>query len=228
MVQHPLLVLRTLLTPANGGFLLALLGPLLVLPLLGTRYLIPILPTLVLLMLSSRDAVHTVHFQYSLPLLAFLFLAAASGLGRLARRGLSLRRLALPWAVAAVVGFHVWATIGTHILRRDPAETACLAAAAQVPVGAAISVSQDCLHALSERVDAYQYPYLIQPGSTRARWDPVPLAVRHARLEFLLLQGKDGGDEKEQAIVQRFAFRELFRTPEVRLYQREPGALPAE
>jgi uncharacterized membrane protein len=99
LLLRPLLVLQHLLIPAKLEFVLHLLVPLGLLPLLGFDTLILALPTMLYLLLSDYEPQYSIHYHYAAPLIPLLFLACVTGIERLIRwRG---RPLAI--AVSALI-----------------------------------------------------------------------------------------------------------------------------
>lgn len=116
--RHPIRFAAAAWTPAKGRYLLDLLRPLGLLPLLAPWEALPALPTLARNLLSNHEPQFSIHFHYPAPLVPFLFAAAIAGLDR-ARRGLAgwVRR----WAARAPGG--------------RPAEPVCAAVAHGAALG---------------------------------------------------------------------------------------------
>jgi len=85
LLLRPLLVLQHLLVAAKLEFLLHLLVPLGLLPLLGFDTLILALPTMLYLLLSEYEPQYSIHFHYTAPLIPLLFMASVTGVERLVR-----------------------------------------------------------------------------------------------------------------------------------------------
>jgi len=105
LATRPGYVLRLMFTPAKVGFLLHLVVPLCLAPILAPGRLLLALPLVVICLLSSRDHVASILFHYHAPALPFLFLALPYGL-RVARAWLNDRAHSAPacsrgltWAV---------------------------------------------------------------------------------------------------------------------------------
>jgi uncharacterized membrane protein len=102
LVLNPALVFQHLVIPAKIEFLLLLLVPLGLLPLLGLDTLIFALPTVAYLLLSDYEPQYSITYHYASPMIPFLFLAAATGIGRLMRwSGRSLAVAASAFVLAA-------------------------------------------------------------------------------------------------------------------------------
>lgn len=86
MVTDPVLVVQTIMTRDRLGYVLALLLPLLFLPLLSPLLALGAVPELVLNLLSSRPEQHSIEYHYGAVMVPFLVAAAIDGYGRLSRR----------------------------------------------------------------------------------------------------------------------------------------------
>ncbi len=82
VLTQPGLVIAHLLIPAKLDFLLLLLVPLAGLPLFGGWMLILLLPSLAYSLTADYAPQYSIHYQYTAPLLPFIFFAAAIGLSR--------------------------------------------------------------------------------------------------------------------------------------------------
>lgn len=108
VLRNPVLVLQHLLIPAKFEFLLHLLAPLALLPLLGFDTLLLALPTLLYLLLSDYEPQYSIHYHYTALLIPLLAMSAATGAARAVRRGgrsicLALSGLVLVTAVTSYV-----------------------------------------------------------------------------------------------------------------------------
>ncbi len=104
-ITQPGLVLQHLLVPGKIEFVLQLLVPLVLLPLVGLDIFAMTLPTFGYLLLTDFPANYSIRFQYTAPLLPFIFFAAVVGAARLLRspRG-SSRATARQALLAALIG----------------------------------------------------------------------------------------------------------------------------
>lgn len=201
MAGDPLRVLGDLLTAQNGVFVVAMLAPVLFLPLLAPRYLVPVVPLEILYLLSSRETAHTIEAQYTVSAIAFVFVATTMALPRVTA-WLGDRRWAGPsWAAAAVlvvvaVAGHTALANDSLLTRpwgmrsRDGADQARLAAAQLIPPDAAVSGTDRMWPLVSERTALYNFPSPwegYEPGN-----DPVPVEVRRAHVDYLLIDAVDG------------------------------------
>ena len=85
VVLNPFLVLQHLLILPKLEFLLHLLVPLGLLPLLGFDTLIFVVPTILYLLLSDYEPQYSIYFHYTAPLIPLLFMASVTGAVRLIR-----------------------------------------------------------------------------------------------------------------------------------------------
>lgn len=200
MAGDPGRVLGDLFTAQNAKFVVAMLAPVLFLPLLAPRFLIPVIPLEILYLLSSREAAHTIESQYTVSAIAFVFVATAMAVPRL--DGLLARVPVVPrWVpaaalvVAAVAG-HTRLANDSLLERpwswrtRDQVDQARIAAAERIPDGAAVSASDRVWPLIAERRALYNFPGPWRdypPGD-----DPVPLDQRRREVEYLFVDTADG------------------------------------
>jgi uncharacterized membrane protein len=164
MLAHPFRVTTDLFARENLDLVIVLFGPLLFLPLLAPRYLLPAVPLQVLYLVADVPHSGRAGAQYTVPLVAFLFVAAAFALQRLGRRSLERvtvdRRILIALVVASLAFFarfspnspydHPW-----DWGHRDLADRARLDAVDQVPDEAAVRASPSVLPLLAERETVY-------------------------------------------------------------------------
>ena len=198
MAGDPLRVLGDLFTAQNGFFVVAMLAPVLFLPLVAPRHLIPVVPLEILYLLSSRETAHTIEAQYTVAAIAFVFVATAMALGKL---GPWLARPALPpWApavlVAAAVAGHTVLANDSVLTRpwglrsRDAVDEARLAATRLIPPDAAVSGTDRMWPLIAEREALYNFPGPWE--GYEGGEDPVPLEVRQAEVDYLVVDTADG------------------------------------
>lgn len=84
-VTKPWLVLEHLLLPQNIEFVLQLLVPLAFIPVIGIEIFALALPTLFYLLASDFPSQSSIHFQYTAPLIPFMFFSLVIGIQRIAR-----------------------------------------------------------------------------------------------------------------------------------------------
>lgn len=84
-VTQPRLVLQQLLLPVKLEFILQLLVPVAFIPLVGIEVFALALPSLAYLLSSDFPSQSSIHYQYTAPLIPFIFFALVIGIGRLAK-----------------------------------------------------------------------------------------------------------------------------------------------
>lgn len=85
LATHPRTTLTALATPDDVTVAVALLAPVLFLPLLAPRWLLPGIPLQLFYLVSSVAPAQTIRFQYTLAIDLFIFVATAMALGRSGR-----------------------------------------------------------------------------------------------------------------------------------------------
>jgi uncharacterized membrane protein len=112
MVSDPLDVLGHVLSRANFELLVYLFAPVLFLPFLSPRYLLPVVP-LQLLYLAGDVSPATRYGPQAVAITAFIFLATPRGLSRLGRKNVELvtvdRRMLITMTLAALSFFVLYA-----------------------------------------------------------------------------------------------------------------------
>lgn len=233
LATHPRTVAAALLTPGNIRVVVALLAPVLFLPLLAPRWLLPGIPLHAVYLLSDTAPAHTIVFHYTLAINCFLFVALAVALGRSARirqRGALLAVL----LVVVVLGNLRWGTASLLDApwrwgERDSLDRARLAAARVVPAGAPVSASDSLLPMLSARRDVYLFPTPFErydPGAV----DSVPREVRRREVSYLAVDTtlSPPWDADKAAALDRLTaeetFFKVFDRLGVAVYQRGAGA----
>lgn len=106
MLIHPHKVLGDLLDEENIRLIVALLAPLLFLPVLAPRYLVPALPLQALYLVADVPVRGNGTNEFGLPLTVFAFVAATFALARMGRRSIERvvvdRRVLIALTVAAI------------------------------------------------------------------------------------------------------------------------------
>jgi uncharacterized membrane protein len=220
MATHPIDVAGDFVTRANAEVLVGLFVPVLLLPFLAPKYLLPGLPLQLAYLLTNVAAAHTLTAQYTASTIPFVFLATAFALGRISEDRHRLLRPALVVATVAVflvVGsasprHHPW-----RWLHRDPASRARLAAARLVPRDAAVAVTIRLAPLMAERRNLYAFPQPLagyEPGAPQppeVHWVVVDTADRaqYNRLE---------ADWRDR--LPGLGFRPVFQRRGIEVYQR--------
>jgi uncharacterized membrane protein len=229
LATHPWSVVRGLLRPDNVEVVVALLAPVLFLPLLAPRWLLPGIPLHTLYLLSDTEPARTVHFHYTLAINCFVFVALAMALGRSAGIRPSGALLGVLLVVVSLGNLH-WGDASVFAApwrwtERDSLDHARLAAARMVPEGVPVSASDSLLPMLSARRDVYLFPTPFErydPGPV----DPVPTEVRRREVRYLAVDTTLGPlwDAEKAAVLDRLAagegFVQVFDRLGVTVYQR--------
>ena len=166
-ITQPGLVIQHLLVPLKIEFVLQLLVPLAFIPLLGGEVLALLAPTLGYLLIGDYVYQNSVHYQYTAPIIPFLFFAFVIGLERLAnwnRTAVFQTALAVCIVVAALANYFFQAA-GPLAFGFDPDQYAMNARVAlghqllaQIPRNAPIMVEANLVPHLSQRQYVYQAP----------------------------------------------------------------------
>jgi hypothetical protein len=210
LLQHPRLVWHQLSRPENFDVVVALLGPVLFLPLLAPLWLLPVVGLEVLYLLSNVAPAHTIGFQYTLLPGLCVVLAAAVALGRYpmarrpaahddatppARRRLRLDHPILVPLLTAAVLFNVRLSSSSVVnnrpwewARRDAVDRARLAAARVPAPDAPVAASASILPLVAQRRAAYFFPAPFAAYAPELHPpDPIPLTERVASVRYLLI-----------------------------------------
>jgi uncharacterized membrane protein len=179
--DHPDQLLRHVFEGARGTYLLRVLGPLALLPLVGWRLAIPAIPVLAMNLVSGFPTTPNMDSHYLTPALPFLAAAAILGASRLPRPNVSLGLLAAALVTGyALVGFH-----GGENFREDEQTHAGRAAIALVPADASVQAPDALLAHLAERTRLHRSPppnhgddYTIVDISHRERYAQTPTLLR--------------------------------------------------
>lgn len=159
MLVHPGVLFTRLLREVNFDLVVLMFAPVVFLPLLAPRYLIPVLPLQAIYLVADvpRNAVFG---QQTVAMTAFIFLATAFALGRIGRRGVEQitvdKRILGALLIAGSVFFvqnaasspyrHPWDWGG-----QDRVDAARLEARDQIPPDAHVRASSSMLQILAER-----------------------------------------------------------------------------
>ena len=163
MLTHPLQVLSEVFSRQNFTLLVYLFAPVLFLPFLSPRYLLPVVPLQVLYL--AGDVSDSVRYgPQAVAIVAFIFLSTPRGLSRLGRRNIELvtvdRRLLITMAAAALA-FSILYSPSSPYDRpwdwggQDAADGARLDAERSIPKDASVRASTSMLVPLAEREHLY-------------------------------------------------------------------------
>jgi uncharacterized membrane protein len=231
MLVHPLDVLGALASEQNFNLLVFLLAPVLFLPVLAPRYLLPVVPLQFLYMVANVPS-EAVFGQQTVAATAFIFLATAfalNGIGRMGVEKVTVDRRVL-WAVLlASVVFFIQSSASSPYRKpwdwggRDVVDLARTEAADQIDPAASVRASPSLLTLLSDRVVLYQLPTATKPDA-RAAADGVDVLVvdEHAYPNWSAVDRQIF----QQGLVS-LGFTETYDAQGIDVYQRNPPVAAA-
>lgn len=234
MITHPGRVFHDLTTNVNGQFLLAVFAPVLFLPLAAPKWLLPALPLQFLYLVSLRPAAHTIDSQYTVQLIAFIFIATAMSLGRLPRATQALPVVLVPLLAASIVAnsqlSHGGFTAKPWSWRHEDAVAASLRKAVdRLPDDADVAASPRVWQLVGSRTDVYNFPAPWLGYRREAHNDPVRLAERKRTTKWILVDTTDLAQwtpDRQDALtslIPELGFCRVFEENGVKLFRRERG-----
>ena len=202
---------------ANDGlfYLLLVFLPLLGLPLLAPRWLLPVAPPLLLNLAAVQPEHHQLRFHYLATAAPLLAAGAVAGLAwvRSARRPLLAPLLVL---LVLVAGFTSW-RYGPAPWARDPVaipagptDQARREALALVDEGAPVSAQYNLVPHLGHRVEVYEFPNPFRAVNWGLAGDEHPPAALE-RLRFVVVQ-RDLLGEQDQELLDQLQTDPAWRT----------------
>ena len=218
---------------ANDGlfYLLLVFLPLLGLPLLAPRWLLPVAPPLLLNLAAVQPEHHQLRFHYLATAAPLLAAGAVAGLA--AVRSTRRRWLAPALVLLVVVaGFASW-RYGPAPWARDPVaipsgptDQVRREALALVPDGAPVSAQYNLVPHLGHRVEVYEFPNPFRAVNWGLDGDEHPPAATE-RLRFVVVQ-RDLLGEQDRELLDRLqtdpAWRTLLDRQEVVVLERREAA----
>lgn len=180
-LDDPAELLGHVFSGQRGTYLLRVLGPLALLPLIGWRLAIPAIPVLAMNLVSGFPTTPNIDSHYLTPALPFLVAAAILGASRLPRPKVSLGLVSATLLAAYVwVGFH-----GGDKFQEDEQTRAGRAVLALIPPGSSVQAPDELLPHLAERARLHRAPppnhgddYTILDVSHRERYAHTPTLLR--------------------------------------------------
>jgi uncharacterized membrane protein len=219
---------------ADGGiaYLLLVLVPLLGLPLLAPRWLLPAAPPLLLNLAAVQPEHHQIRFHYLATAAPLLAVAAVAGLARVrsARPRLLAASLVLLVLVAGVMSWRY----GPAPYARDPVVVAAVPvdqarrqALTLVDPGAPVSAQYNLVPHLAHRVKVYEFPNPFRAANWGLPGDSHPPGALQ-ELRFVVVQ-RDLLGKDDRVLLDRLqadpAWRTAFDQREVVVLERQ-GAAP--
>jgi uncharacterized membrane protein len=216
MLMHPHKVIGDLFAEENIRLIVGLLAPLLFLPVLAPRFLVPALPLQALYLLADVPVRGNGTNEFGLPLTVFAFVAAIFALNRLGRRSIERvvvdRRVLIALTVAALGFFSTDALNSPYNRpwkwgREDASDRARHDVASSFPKTAAVRASATMLPLLAERRRVYPLGVLANAAAATAdvdrvvvtqqdvSWTPAEWQLFGAgmsRIQFVMVFDRDG------------------------------------
>jgi uncharacterized membrane protein len=211
MVGH---ALQTGLANEGIAYLLLVLVPLLGLPLLAPRWLLPVAPTLLLNLAAVQPEHHQVRFHYLATVAPLLAAGAVAGAAVVKARR---RRLLAPLLVLLVLvaGYTSW-RYGPAPWSRDPvtvpagqADPLRRQALGLVEPGAAVSAQFNLVPHLTHRQRIYEFPNPFRPVNWGLPGDTHPPAAEAVR--FVVVE-RDLLGEEDRQLLERLQNDPAWRT----------------
>lgn len=238
MATSPELVLQTLVTEDNVGVVVALLAPVLLLPLLSLRHLLPGLPLQGLYLMSNVGAAHTIDFQYTVGIIPFVFLATVMALRhRRLRSGDSPDTTVPKLLVLASLLFSLQLSNALPLAApwrwpsRDAADHARLEAIKMLGDDASVSATTRFWPYVADRTELFAYPFPLLQG-TRYVADPVPIEQRRQGVDYVVVDTRELGviygqlDHDVLAELPELGFEEVFDREGILVFARTAPGRP--
>jgi uncharacterized membrane protein len=191
MLIHPNRVVGDLLDEDNVRLIIGLLAPLLFLPVLAPRFLIPAMGLTALFLVADVNVRGNGTNEFGLPLTVFAFVAAAFALNRMGRLSIDKilvdRRVLIALSVAAV-GFFCIDSINSPYQRpwkwgrEDATDAARHEAVEQIGDTASVRASPNVLPLVAERRDVY--PLSDSPDAAAASQNVTKVIVDGAEVPW--------------------------------------------
>jgi uncharacterized membrane protein len=215
---------------ANDGlfYLLLVFLPLLGLPLLAPRWLLPVAPPLLLNLAAVQPEHHQLRFHYLATAAPLLAAGAVAGLARVrsARRPLLAPLLVLLVAAACFTSWRYGPAPWAHdpvAIPAGPADQARRQALALIPEGAPVSAQYNLVPHLGHRVEVYEFPNPFRAVNWGLAGDQHPQEALE-RLRFVVVQGDLLGDQ-DRKLLDRLradpAWRVVFDRQNVVVLERQ-------
>jgi uncharacterized membrane protein len=202
---------------ANDGlfYLLLVFLPLLGLPLLAPRWLLPVAPPLLLNLAAVQPEHHQLRFHYLATAAPLLAAGAVAGLAviRSTRRPLLAPLLVLLVVVAGFTSWRYGPAPWAHdpvAVAAGPADQARRQALALVPEGAPVSAQYNLVPHLGHRVEVYEFPNPFRAVNWGLAGDEHPPEALE-RLRFVVVQRDLLGDQDRQ-LLDRLQAGSAWRT----------------
>lgn len=186
MVSQPFSVIGDITAEENFNIVVLLLAPVVFLPVLAPRYLLPVLPLQLLYLVANAGDIRAPRIEQNVAITAFIFLATAMALSRIGTRTIDrvrVDRRVLGALLLAAMVFFVRDSANSpyrspwQLGRQDAADGARLEVVDLIADEADVRASPALLPLLAERHDLYLLDTTQPPHVRRATADGVDVVV---------------------------------------------------
>lgn len=193
MATHPFSVLGDITAEDNFNIVVLLLAPVLFLPVLAPRYLLPALPLEAMYLVANASELRAPRVEQNVAITAFIFLATAMALSRIGTRTIDRvrvdRRVLGALVLAAIIFFVRDSATSPYrepwdLGRRDAGDAARLDAVEMIEDDEAVRASPALLPLLAERRWLYELDTVDHPHVRRAAADDVDVVVLDEQAEL--------------------------------------------
>lgn len=196
MLSSPGMVLTKVVSMANIYFVINILGPVALLPVLSLRELVPVVLVLLQHFLSLRGVEKAIAFHYSLKLVPFIFISSAYGLKKAlsSERAKSLGPLAAPFLVTFLLALSLGLNIATNAgvfdriqqtLKDTRKKQIRQKYVDMIPEDASVMATFRFLSKLSQRKELYSFHHIYMGRYTLSTLAyPLPEKLDYALIDF--------------------------------------------
>jgi len=226
MLSQPFSVIGDITAEENFTIVVLLLAPVVFLPVLAPRYLLPVIPLQLLYLVANASELQASRIEQNVAVTAFIFLATAMALSRIGARTIDRvrvdRRVLGALLLAAMVFFVRDSATSPYrepwqMGRQDAADGARLEAVDRIADNAHVRASPALLPLLAERPDLYVLDTTQPPHVRRATANGVDVVVLDEAAEV----GWDDDDRRlfHDGMV-ALGFTRTFNVEGIAVYQR--------
>ncbi len=226
MIAHPFSVLGDITAEENFNIVVLLLAPVVFLPVLAPRYLLPALPLELLYLVANAGPLRAPRVEQNVAITAFVFLATAMALSRIGTRTIDRvrvdRRVLGALLLAAMVFFVRDSATSPYrepwnLGRQDAIDGARLDAVDTIAPDDAVRASPELLPLLAERHHLYELDTAHPPHVRRATADHVDVVLLDEQAEL-------GWDDDDRRLFHEgmlaLGFTRTFNVEGVAVYRR--------
>lgn len=226
MLTQPLTVLGDITAEENFALVVLLLAPVLFLPVLAPRYLLPVLPLELLYLVANASEARAPRVEQHVAITAFVFVATAMALSKIGTRTIDRvrvdRRVLGALLLASMLFFVRDSATSPYrepwdLGRQDAADGARLEVADLVDDDAAVRASPNLLPLLAERHELYDLEVGEHPHVRRAAADDVDVVI----VDEVATLGWDDDDRRlfHDGMV-ALGFTRTYNTEGIAVYER--------